>query len=281
MSRFCMYCGRELEKDEKCNCAGSVAARQRKRGNADANKTEQAASGKTKKEKAKKARKQLRKPQFNKNERVHKVNRNGNFFADLWSIIKEFLKNPVYTVTNPGVMGKAESIVLVGIMGVVFSLVVYFSKSNVSRGMLGVVSRMIGFKGTQGFVEIANMLLNILTFTAFAYVQYFIMLGIFYVIQRYILRAYTDFWDIARRFAMTTIPISVIGLVGIVIGFFSMRTVVMLVLAAAVLSVVLVYEILKSLWQGLLEDRLVYIMSFGYFVYFLVCVNLFIALANA
>ena len=60
-----------------------------------------------------------------------------------------------------------------------------------------------------------------------------------------------------------------------------MRTVVMLVLAAAVLSVVLVYEILKSLWQGLLEDRLVYIMSFGYFVYFLVCVNLFIALANA
>ena len=44
MSRFCMYCGRELEKDEKCNCAGSVAARQRKSGNANANKNEQAAS---------------------------------------------------------------------------------------------------------------------------------------------------------------------------------------------------------------------------------------------
>lgn len=288
MSRFCMYCGRELAKEEKCNCAASVAARRRTQnaghsGNADGN-ADNANVGNNaqnfKKEKKQKQKREWKRPNFSSAKKVNRYN-DGSFFRNFAHLIKNFFKNPVYTVTNPGAAGKAESIVIVGILGVVVSLVFFFSTSNVNRGIFSILSRIIGFKGTKGFAQIGGMILNMLAFTAFSYIQFFALSGIFYLIQRYVLRLYTRFWDIAVCIAISTVPIAAVGIIGILVSFFSMHTVITMLCAAAVVTVVLMYEAIKQLWQPLSPDRLIYVMAIGCFVYFGICGNLFAALLNA
>lgn len=282
MSRFCMYCGRELAKEEKCNCAASSAARRRTQ-NADNNggsayNSEKGANTQNVK-KEKKQKREWKKPNFGGARKVNEFN-NGNFFRGFINLIKEFFKNPVYTTTNPGAAGKAESIIIIGILGIVVSLAFFFSTSNISRSIFSITSRIIGFKGTQGFVQIGNMILNMLTFTAFSYIQFFVLSGIFYLIQKYVLRLYTRFWDIAVCFAISTIPIAAVGAVGILVSFFSMRTVIMMLCAAAAATVVLMYEAVKALWQPISPDRLIYVMAIGGFVYFSICGGLLEVLVN-
>lgn len=286
-----MYCGRELEKSEKCNCAGSVQARRNRDGQTtDSGNNRQQNDGTYKAEKVnyqKKEKKQKRdwkgfdfKSKAQKARAVNSFN-NGRFWLGFINLVKSFLKNPVYTALNPAYAGKYESILLVGIMGIVLSLVVFFSTGNISRNIFSMLSRVIGFKGTQGFAEIGNMILNMITVTAFSYIQFFILSGIFYLIQKYVLRLQTKFWDIAVRFAMSAIPMIFVGLIGIVISLFSMQTVLFMLAGTMIVSIAIMYEVFKDMWQPLMPDRIVYIMAGGYFVYFSLCFNLLMRLLRA
>lgn len=277
MSRFCMYCGRELNKSEQCDCAMSAAARAGKYTAQNPSGTSES-KNQTRKEKSKAERKE--KKEQKKRSKPYNSH-SGNFFVNFKNLIVDFLKNPIYTVKNPGIAGKGETLVLTALLGITVSLVVFFSGSTMNRGILSFMSSIFGFKGSRGFADILNMFLNMFTFTVFSYIQFFVLTGIFYMIQRFILRLYTEFWDIARRFSICSIPVIITGIAGIFFAFFSMQTVIMLIAAALIFAVILSFEAVKSMWHGLLEDRAIYLASVGYFVYFLICSNLLLALINA
>ena len=155
--RSCIYCGRELEKGEVCDCPQSVAHRAGKQQSSaerkNETKTEDKKSDKkqektqanysnpyktetsyktgyagteSKFERAKikhKARKAARKA---KATRTSNINPKG-FFGELGRYIVRFIKSPIDTISNPPHLGKAAIMTIAALQGVVLWLCMFLS----------------------------------------------------------------------------------------------------------------------------------------------------------
>ena len=153
--RSCIYCGRELEKGEVCDCPQSVAHRAGKQQSSaerkNETKTEDKKSDKkqektqanysnpyktetsyktgyagteSKFERAKikhKARKAARKA---KATRTSNINPKG-FFGELGRYIVRFIKSPIDTISNPPHLGKAAIMTIAALQGVVWWLCMF------------------------------------------------------------------------------------------------------------------------------------------------------------
>jgi hypothetical protein len=210
-----------------------------------------------------------------KKARVYKINANGRFLKNFAFTVKEFLKNPVYTIVNPGAMTRGEGIAVIGLTGLVYSVALLLCmQGSVGERIILALTGVIGFGGADNITHTANVCLGIGVLTAWTYVQYFLFVTMIFLIQKFALRAYADYWDIARRTALTAVPFLTAGVMSLITGIFSVKITAFIAVAAAVISIILVYEMLKELWHGLLADRLIYIMSLTYFVYLIICVNI-------
>lgn len=295
--RSCIYCGRDLAAGEACNCPQSVAVRAAKEkqaapegaGPTQKQKDDTAAAqgqgnpsggayhyqtGYTKKQS--KARRGWNRMKAKMSARRHAGPRDAKgFFSRLWQTIKQFIADPAYIVSNPpGTMKAGSVICFVALLGIVLSLAGYFLVTGLNRSLFAISSSMLGFHGMVGYQRTAAMLLSALGGIVWIAALFFLLVGIFYLLDRLFLRQKKNFWEFSARFALATLPISVIGVIGIVLSFFSMYTLVMMLAAAGIISLVMVYEGLRTEWSVMSPSKVMYSMALGFFVFFVVCFNL-------
>lgn len=252
--RSCVYCGKTLEKGEKCNCFRSIQAREAKNKAENTTKTDSSyynfnntyTTGYTKKEK---------KNRFEKIRRKWKelrYNKKSNGFREL---ITSFLKDPVNKIANPFSLSPLQLAFMVWIEGIILAGGGYFlsSLSGKAISVLPVIREysIMSFLLTALFGGLALALAILMVF------------GVFWCIDRFILKRTTPFFEFAIRLCYAALPVAVLGIAGIIMGFFSIYTLLILYVAGIVMWIILTYESLKCEWSFISPSRVFYLVSAG------------------
>lgn len=284
--RECIYCGRSLQPGEKCSCAMSVAKRMKKEKQKEheqppKNRSEikneercrrraEKADMKERKKQEKKSRHEARRAYSQRGYNSARNKLNKSTFANVGSLIRDFIKSPVKTVMNPRGLGNAETMILVVLEGIISGLCTYSIVTGASRGPFRLLGNLMGFKGVAGYGVLKGWLLSAVSGAIGGVLCFFIFSGIFFLINKFIFKQFTAYRDFARRFAFVAIPSTIIGAIGVLLGFFSQTTFVILLATGAVGSVLVTYEILKSMWYNASSTKLVYTVMAGFFVFAMV-----------
>lgn len=283
--RECIYCGRQLEKGEVCNCAMSVAKRREKEqskqaeGQKNGTKNEERSREKKEKERdkqkrrnekeqareAKRAARQARQYSTNSYKAQAKTS-----LGDVWCIFKEFLRSPIETVINPGNMSVSVIMIFVIIEGMIGGLCAFSVVSGASRGPVRLLGNLMGFSGMQGYNTVLGWIASACSGAVAGIVVFFIATGIFYFINKWVFKEFTPYWDFSRRFSLVAIPFTIIGAVGVLLGFFSQTTFAVLMIVGLVGTVVLTYEILRSAWYSKSAAKVMYAMLVGIFLFLMI-----------
>ncbi len=280
--RSCIYCGRELEKGEACTCPQSVLHRQnkttseQKQGNYQnpfktetsyktgyAEKNSRFERAKAKREAKRAARKSAAK----------NVNPKG-FFMSFWNYVLGFLKSPVERISNPGHIGKCGMLTIAAIQGALLWLCMFFVLRGGGVGPFKLLASVMSFNGIAGYNLLAQIGLSILSGAVSGVVIFFVYSGIFYLINRFIMRLRTAYWDFCVRLVSAWIPFTAICAVGAVLSILSPLTLLALLMCGAVTVVVLTYEALKTEWISYPPTKVMYALMLGYFVFFSVMSHL-------
>lgn len=285
--RECIYCGRQLEKGELCTCAISVAKRKEKEARAA---EEKAAEPKTKKEEKAEARQKQREEkerikEEKRNERIRNAGERRekrsaarrqshiyekNTFANVWRMFRDFIKSPIETVMNPGDMSMAEILLFVIIEGMIAGLCVYSVVTGASRGPFRLLGNLLGFKGVQGYNVLLGWIASALSGAIGGTIVFFLYTGVFYAVSKWVFKIFTPFRSFAKHFAFVAIPTTIIGAVGVLLGFFSQTTFAVLLLCGIVGTIVLTYEILRSMWYSKSPAKTMYTMMLCIFIFLLI-----------
>ena len=274
-----MYCGKDLAPGEVCDCAASAAARAKKTGQTE--KSENKQSGYTGWQEStyrtgytKKTRKKFRDffkkaPKFS-----------GEGFKDaageVSGFTKRFMRDPVNTVTNPGVLSIWQIIIITVLTSLVLSLCTYFSYVRIFSSML---HQALG--AVSGFAEIAApsyRITALLEYTLVGTISYtvliFLYFAVLFIVNRFIMRQQTSFKTFCVRPAAALIPLMVLSLVGVAVNFFSVYATVMLFLTGIVMWIILTYEGLRAEWSFAPAVRVMYMTALSFFIFFVIVFNI-------
>lgn len=284
--RECIYCGRQLEKGEVCNCAMSVKKRREREENAAARepgteKAETLREDKTAKKEEKRRIKEEKKREKQEERRQARaktgsVNRGSskNALLGAWRLVKDFLRSPIETIMNPVGMGMAEMLILVIVEGMIGGLCAYSIITGASRGPFSFLGNILGFKGMSGYSVLLGWLMSALSGALSGTLMFFIYSGIFYLINKWVFRQFSPYREFIKRFAFVAMPMAAVGIAGIVLGMFSQRTFSLLLIAGAVGTVILTYELLRSVWYSKSASRTMLVMMIAVFVFMLIVSNI-------
>lgn len=280
--RSCIYCGRELEKGEKCTCARSTANRQGQREASDTGKNTQSDStyngeyryndpertqyrtGYTKKDN--RFKKAFEKARVKRAARA-RSGMNRGFWKTQLQRIAESLRDPVAAVQNPKDMSMGAMFGLWALLGAVMWLCIYFIVTNVPRGAFSMLANIMSFNGITGYKIIGYMLMTMLSGAASGIIMFLAYTGVFYAINRFVFRdRQTSYRAMSQRLALTSVPFTAVAVVGALISAFSSTTLMILLLIGAVSFVVLTYEALKAQWIYAAQGKVVYGMMLGMFI---------------
>ncbi len=304
--RSCIYCGKELEKGEVCDCPRSVAYRQQKANSsangASADNTDKTQSnkGKDKKEKKKNTKTGYGNPyrtetsyktgyagddgffeRAKTKRRTKKAAKSGGYgtdggFKGFWRYIWEMMKSPIEKIQNPGHLSKIAILTIAAIQGAVLWLCLFFVL-NGHVGPFRLLASLMSFNGISGYKLILTMLLAIVSGAVSGVIMFFLYSGIFYLINRFLLRLNTRFWEFSIRLVSSWIPFTVICVIGALLSIISPITLLVLLICGAMTVVVLTYEALRTEWISRSPGKVMYAMILGYFVFFaIVCHLIFI-----
>lgn len=283
--RECIYCGRKLEKDEKCQCAMAVAKRrEREAQNSAGQKTDaqQNVNDKERKKQEKqqakeKARAEKAREKENKKQQhayarqnmygAAKSNVNKGMFRNVWQLIKNFFRSPLETVMNPGLITKTEIFTILIIEGIIAGLCVFSIITGASRGSLRLLTSLMGFSGVAGYRLVMGWIAAAVSGAVTGCVVFMIYTGIFYFINKWIFKQFTPFWEFGKRLVFVGMPFTVIGAIGVLLGFFSQTTFAILLVTGLVSLVILTYEVLRSMWISYSTSKVMYSMMLGYMVF--------------
>lgn len=268
--RECIYCGRQLEKGEQCMCAMSVAKRRERENNEGTQKenTKEKAREQKKQEKAKQKEEKRAKRAAAFSQAKSGVSKNA--FVNVWRLFVSFVRSPLDTVMNPGIINKAEIFIFIIIEGIINGLCAYSVVTGAGRGPFKMLGNLMGLRGAAGYKVIMGWLGSALSGAIGGILIFLLFCGIFYFINKFIFKQFTSFWDFARRFVFAPIPSTVIGAIGVVLGMFSRTTFIVLIISGLCGSVALIYEILRSVWYSKSASRTLYTMMAGIFVFLLI-----------
>lgn len=270
--RSCIYCGRDLEKDEKCQCSGAQAARKAKESatntaeNSDSSGWQQTTytTGYTKKKK----KFQFKKPHFKK------PDFKGKGFKDAANAVsgftRRFIKDPVNTIANPGHLNGVQMALIILLTGLAISVCGYFVYARILSPFLAASPYMAVYKSGYGIGELLRFSLQGMLSIS---VMEIIFIGVLFLINKFILRQNTSFLSFAVRPVAAFIPLMVFAILGAVISIFSVYATVMLVAAGNIMTIILVYEALGSEWSFVPSSRVLYLTAVSYFVFFVVIFN--------
>ncbi len=262
--RECIYCGRSLEKDEKCTCAMSVAKRMEKEGNVHQEDRF------TKKKKEKKKKERIKRPKI-KRERVKRATKNE--FIRAWQLLLSFLKSPADTVMNPGEMSWATIIILVLFQGIITGLCVFSVITGAVRGPITFLSNAVGLKGFAGYEVIKGWVLSAISGGLGGILVFYLYSGIFFAVNKWIVRQFTPYREFVKRFAFVALPLSLLGIISVILGFFSQTTFILLIICGLTGCVIITYEILRSMWHNKTPGKIMYLMMACIFIFLLILMN--------
>ncbi len=280
--RSCAYCGRELEPGEVCNCPQSVARRKnhagasqektkadsaRQSGSNPYENTTTYRTGYTQQEsRVKHAWNRYKMKR--ETEKAAKTNIGGGFFRRLLSLVTRTMRSPADSVMNPQRIDIAAIIIIAAVMGAVLRMCVFFAVTGLSRSPFGLLAALMSFGGAAGYKNILNGLLTALMGAVSGVILFFIYSGIFYLISRIIVRnRMTGFRDISERLIVTCIPMTIIGLIGLLLAMLSTSTLVILAGCGVLCTAILTYEALKCEWHNISSGRTLYLTMLGLFVF--------------
>lgn len=260
--RECIYCGRSLEKGEKCMCAVSVAKRmQKEQANTENEKNANAKKEKVKKEKVKKERVKRVKTATNMNYEAK------NAFFKAWRLFVSFLKSPIDTVMNPGEMSWAVILIMVIAEGIIGGLCVFSVITGSVRGFIGMLGNAMGFQGMAGYEIIRSWILSAISGALCAVALFYLLSGIFFAVNKWIMRQFSPYREFVKRFAFVMLPVSVLGVLSVVFGLFSQTTFILLLLCGLMGSTIIIYEILRSAWYNKTPGKIIYMMMACMFIF--------------
>lgn len=275
--RSCIYCGKELEKGEKCTCAKSRANASQNTKNSEktedkntytqynnSNRTEYRTGYTQKDGFFKRAYEKAKiKRRIKKN---HKPN-GRNFFKSQLDTFLTALRDPVAAVQNPKDLTMGAMLVLWAIFGAVLWLCAYFMLSNVPRGPISMLANIMSFNGLAGYKIIGYMLMMLLSGAVSGIILFFLYTGVFYAINRFIFRdRTTSYQAFCQRLAVTAVPFCAVCVLGALISSFSSTTLLILLICGAFASVILTYEALRTQWSYLNQGKVVYALMLGLFI---------------
>lgn len=272
--RECIYCGRQLEAGEKCSCAMSEARRRQKVEEPDVKE-----NTKEKKHQEKQARKEEAKARRTR-EREARRNAwkpNGSLkdaFIELKRLTVSFIKSPVDTVMNPGEMSKAVIFLFIILEGIIGGMCVFAITTGAVRGPIGTLGAMLGFGGMDGYDLVRGWIMSAISGAISGTVIFFVYSGVFYLVNRFIFKQFTPYWEFVKRFVFAPIPLTVIGTVGVLLGLFSYKTFLILLISGLSGVVLITYEILKSVWYSKSPTKTIYTMMLCVFVFITVLISL-------
>lgn len=277
--RECIYCGRQLEKGEVCTCAMS-AAKRREREAAEKSEPEKA-DKRTERERKAQEKAQQKENKRREKERAREARKSAysssasgggiaGVFKSVWAHIKSFIMSPVETVMNPGRMGKPEIFILAAMEGIICGLCAFSIITGAARGPLSFLGNVLGFRGMTGYSVLLGWLMSAVSGAIGGLVVFLIYSGIFYLVNRFIFRGFIGYWDFIRRFSFVAMPIAAVGLIGIVLGMFSQHMFFLMLIAGMSGSVVLTYELLRSVWHTKSPAVVMYTMILCIFVFMMI-----------
>lgn len=271
--RECIYCGRTLEKGEQCTCAMSVAKRMSKSGAQSDTKTDSKADKKAEKQAQKVRRKEARRNKREQRRAYRQYNFNTKgILRQMWQLLLSFIKSPVETVMNPGEMSKGLIILFVALEGVIGGLCAFSVTTGAIRGPVGFLGNVMGFKGAEGYSVLGGWAASALSGAVSGILMFFLYSGIFYVVNKWIFKQFTPYWDFVKRFAFAALPFTVIGTVGVILGIFSQLTFIVLLVCGIIGTLLITYEILKSVWYSKSADKIIYTMMLCIFVFLMILI---------
>ena len=278
--RSCIYCGRELEKGEVCDCPQSVAHRVGKQQSSAERKNETKTEDKKSDKKQEKTQSNYSNPYKTETSyktgyagteatRTSNINPKG-FFGELGRYIVRFIKSPIDTISNPPHLGKVAIMTIAALQGVVLWLCMFFILRGGGVGPLKILTSLMNFNGGAGYSLVLQIILCMVSGAISGVILFFLYSGIFWLINRFVMRLKTAYWEFSIRLASTWIPFSVICAIGVILSMLSPVTLMILILCGAVSVAVLTYEALRTEWISKSPSQVLYAMMLGYFVFFTV-----------
>lgn len=261
--RSCIYCGRDLQKDEKCTCFGAMNARRAKEAaeNADKNQTSgwqenTYQTGYTKKKRKFSFKKpHFKKPRFTKPD----FGREGR---EVKGFIKSFIYDPVNSVSGTGMLKPFQIFIIMILTALAVALCGYF-----------IAARLI-----VGIYKIGFLIQYTLTGALSVFLFEAAFICVLYIINRFVLRRNIKLLTFASRPVFAFIPLMLFAFAGAAINFFSVYASIMLLLTGFVVNIILTYEAMRSEWSFISASRTLYLTGISYFIFFVVafnCIKLF------
>lgn len=270
--RTCMYCGKELKEGERCDC---YMSRQRRGETDTAQNTDK---GDNKKEKERKKtnntsyktgyagsdnRFERARDRYRAKKEARKNAGKSGFWSDLWHYIVCAVKNPIDAVTNPRDLSKGALMLIAVAVGIIAWLCAYFITHGGAVGPVKVTASFMGF--SEGWTLNLKLLAVVLSGAVGGIVAFFLYTGVFYLINKFIIRSQTPYWQFCQRVITAWIPTAVIGVIGSLLGIFSLSALIAVALCGAAALVALTYEGLKTEWINASPQKVFLSMLLGFF----------------
>lgn len=273
--RSCMYCGRELESGEVCTCAQSAAHRARKSQETNSktqnNKENYQNPYKTRTSyttgySASESR--FKRAQDKRRARRTAKTDKKNFFRSLGAYILEFMKSPMDKIARPPHIGKGGILSIAAVMGAVLWLCMLFIMRGGDAGPLKLIGSIIGFGGKTGYSYAAQVIACVVMGALSGIIVFLLYSGIFFLINRFIFKLQTPFWEFSIRLISAWIPFTVICAIGSLLSILSPLTLMTLLVCGAASVALLTYEALRTEWISRPASKVMYAMMLGYFIFF-------------
>lgn len=282
--RSCIYCGKELEKGEKCMCTAAVKARGEKQPSYENENTAQDKNKKTysgwqenvyRTGYTKKEKKKFR----DRFKRVHKVKKTKfntdefkNAAGDVSGFAKRFMKEPICAVSNPGILNTWQLVFIVLFTSILLSLCGYFAYARLVRVFAGAFTA-VPWLNIPSY-SISTLLKSTLSGTGVLVFVILIYLAVLFCVNKFIMKQQTSFKAFITRPIAAMTPLLVLSAVGAVINFFSVYAMIMLVMTGFIMWLVLTYEALRTEWSYASAEKAMYAMVLAFFVFFVVMFNI-------
>ena len=185
-------------------------------------------------------------------------------------ILVRFIKSPIDTISNPPHLGKAAIMTIAALQGVVLWLCMFFILRGGGVGPLKILTSLMNFNGGAGYSLVLQIILCMVSGAISGVILFFLYSGIFWLINRFVMRLKTAYWEFSIRLASTWIPFTAICAIGVILSMLSPVTLMILILCGAVSVAVLTYEALRTEWISKSPSQVLYAMMLGYFVFFTV-----------
>lgn len=266
--RSCIYCGRTLEKNEKCTCSQSVKSREAK--NAAKNQTNNNANDNVYTTGYTKHEKKHFKMRF-KRKKAHA----SRVSEGITSMLRQFFKNPVAYIANPSYLTPVQITLLIVMQSVIIAVSIILTMLQVVQKIFvtlagGIAGLLLHEHNITDFIALTGIaaIINI--------VGIFMFIGTFYLINRFIIKRKTSFFDFAQRLVLSALMFTALSAFGIVVGVFSIYASCIFNILGAFSFLFLAYEALKNEWSFLDSSKILYLMLAGLFIIALILLNVFI-----